>query len=231
MNSLWIKNGLIVKNQNSKLPVLCNKCPCNNLVPAYFTPYSYVHYANGTSTAGQKVNRLTMTVEGHSLEMVLDSRSYSENLVTHELGLSGFTGKSYDSSFLSEDGTASIGFSLYLCTATSDVCDRIYQGKFYNKLTVWGSAVIDDIQYTMSGFWRNLTNAPISEGGSVENGVPLPFDLAVSVEEGKVTNPASLNLSGWPNYDPGWKTEAKGSWTIGPGRYDETVQWVYYTRN
>lgn len=233
MNTLWKKNGLILKK--NRVPTLCDKCPCKVLVPVYYTPYSYAHYANGTSTAGQRLNRLTMTVNGHSFEMVLSGRSHSSDVVSHEIGLNGFTGDKYTSSFRSEDGSASVSFSVYLCTVTSYVCDRVYQGKFYNYVLISGSAVVDDSKYYMDGEWRNLTNAPISEGGAVINGVPLPFDLDVSVEDGRHSSPVDLALSVYTVggsifsvNDSGWYTEAKGAWVIGPARYDETVQWVYY---
>lgn len=235
---LWRKTGKGVLTEDG-CPILCDKCPCPEEC------YSWVHYAPGISTAEQKLNRLTLEVNGHSCEMVLSSTSFYDSTMMQFVDVisgagGGRTGKGYSATFRSESSSynggylydAEIQFRVFEdMTSSSTGSYSGYHGKYLNLVQVSGIAHFykfstgEDILYYMSGNWRILTNAPISEGGSVEKGVPLPFDLAMTVEEGSYHAPSSMNL---PGSLYAWDTTAYGTWIIGEARYDETVECDMY---
>ena len=223
---LWRKTGKGLLTKDG-CPILCDKCPCSEEC------YSWVHYAPGMSTAEQKLNRLTLEVNGHSIEMKLSETAFYESatqmFVEAFSGIGSRTGHGYTATFRSESWPyyAEISFRVFEDMSSSfNGSYTGYHGKFLNLIEVTGSASLfyggDYHDFLMSGTWRTLTNAPISEGGSVEKGVPLPFDLAMTIEDGfNRRAPSSMNL---PGSNLAWQTSAEGEWIIGPAGYDETLR-------
>ena len=140
---LWRKTGKGVLTEDG-CPILCDKCPCSEEC------FSWAHYADGMSTAEQKLNRLTLEVNGHSFEMELRDTAFYDSAtpqfadggVIAGLG-GGRTGHGYVSTFQG---------------------NRLYYGEYEAEIKFY---VYEDLTSSDTGIpgYFNSVEKPPSESG------------------------------------------------------------------
>lgn len=173
---------------------------------------SWVHYRDGTSSAGEYFNACKINYDGSVYDLhMTESRGYNgtsisifkntpeggEPKITVTFNLGAAT---YASSMWLEDGKTKVWRNIFYVAVSVDDGETVESGKYYSQ---------------------NITDGPLSEGGAWIAGVELPFQVTdIAVDEEYLPDPPETHQE---VQDP--------DWYVITSRYangGDIISWTYY---